>query len=90
MYSYCLNSENHILSIAPGDLSGCSDWYKGEIGLTNDELFDAHGAPLYKLVGGIAVMRPEEERMAEWTPEPEPEPTADDYREALEKLGVIL
>ena len=65
--SYCLDAKNRIIALCPDDLSGCSDWYRGDIGLsTNDELYDTHGAALYKLVNGIAVARSETERSKDW------------------------
>ena len=65
--SYCLDSENRIIALCPDDLSGCSDWYMGEIGLSmGNELYDEHGATYYKLVDGKAVERSEEERRSEW------------------------
>lgn len=36
-------------------------------------LYDDHGACMYKLINGAAVERSEEERMADWPEEPEPE-----------------
>ena len=91
MYSYCIDSENRVLSVCPDDLRGTTGWDYGDIGLTpNDNLWDDHGAALYKLAGGKAVERTMEERMADWPAEPEPEAALDDYAEALEMLGVIL
>lgn len=87
-YSYCLEGDK-IVSICPDDLSGCSDWHRGEIGLTpEDNLWDEHGAALYRLENELAVERSIEERMADWPAEPEIEATAEDYRAALADLGV--
>lgn len=89
--SYYMDSEKRIMSICNDDLTGTSDWYRGEIGLTvNDNLTDDHGAFLYKLENGIAVERAIEERMADWPEEPEPEATLEDYAEALSRLGVTV
>ena len=87
--SYSVDSEERLISVCDDDLSGCTDWYAGDVGLTpNDDLWDDHGAALYKVVNGVAVERTLEERMADWPQEPEPEATVDDYAEALARLGV--
>ena len=71
--SYCLDSENRIIALCPDDLSGCSDWYRSDIGLAMGKtLYDEHGAAMYKLADGKAVKRSEEERRPEWI-EPEHE-----------------
>lgn len=65
--SYCIDSEGRITSLCPDDLSGCSDWAYGDIGLKmSDELYDMYNAALYKLVDGKAVERTEQERSKDW------------------------
>ena len=65
--SYCVDDEERIISLCMDDLSGCSDWAYGDIGLKMDDaLYDIHGAALYKLVNGIAVARSETERSKDW------------------------
>lgn len=59
-----------VLALNPNNMTGNSGWSGTTVealGLTvDDDLHDAHGAPLYKLEDGTAVLRAEEERKAEW------------------------
>lgn len=74
MISICTDDRGCITSLCPDDLTGTSGWQKAgkKFNLTmNDDIFDSHGAPLYKLVSGKAVARPEEERMQDWPEEPD-------------------
>ena len=94
-YSYYIDSESRILSVCPDDLTGTSDWYWLELGLTPDSvLTDDHGAALYKYEGYEVVERSLEERMADWPPEmpdaESDEATDADYAEQLSRLGVIV
>ena len=77
--SVCTDAENRITSLCVDDLSGCSDWQRTTVealGLGMDaELWDDHGAALYRLKNGVAVHRSEAERQADWQAEEEPEPT---------------
>ena len=77
--SVCTDAENRITSLCLDDLSGCSDWQRTTVealGLGMDaELWDDHGACLYRLENGVAVPRSEAERQADWPAEEEPEPT---------------
>lgn len=77
--SVCTDAENRITSLCLDDLSGCSDWQRTTVealGLGMDaELWDDHGACLYRLENGVAVPRSEAERQADWPTEEEPEPT---------------
>lgn len=82
-----------IRIIEPKDLTGNTDWIRADLDAETVEkltghLHDDHGAPMYKWIGGEAVERTEAERMEDWEPEPEPEATAEDYREMLRELGV--
>lgn len=84
--SYCVDSESRLTSLSPYDMSGNTDWYcttVDALGLTMDDaLWDDHGACLYKVEDGAAVLRSEEERRADW-PEPEPEP---EHQPTVEEL----
>lgn len=75
----CTDAENRITSLCLDDLSGCSDWQRTTVealGLGMDaELWDDHGAALYRLENGVAVPRSEAERQADWPTEEELEPT---------------
>ena len=77
--SVCTDAGNRITSLCVDDLSSCSDWQRTTVealGLGMDaELWDDHGAALYRLENGVAVPRPEAERQADWPEEEEPEPT---------------
>ena len=94
MYSIYVDPRNAaIRMIEPKDLTGNTYWHCVELDAETAEaltghLHDDHGAPMYKWIGGEAVERTEEERMEDWEPEPEPEATAEDYREMLRELGV--
>ena len=95
MYSLFISPcKSTIEHTEPKDMSGNTDWYWMELDdetaakLTERNLNDDHGAAYYKMVDGNVVERTEEERQAEWQPEPEPEATVDDYREMLRGLGV--
>lgn len=76
-----------VMAYNCGSMDGNTDWvyYGGEL---SGEITDDHGAALYRLLDGELIERSEEERMKDWLPEPEPEATADDYREMLRELGV--
>lgn len=73
--SVCTDAENRITSLCVDDLSGCSDWQRTTVealGLGMDaELWDDHGAALYRLENGVAVPRSEAERQADWPEEPD-------------------
>lgn len=90
IYSYCLDEEKRIISICADDLSGCSDWHRGDIDLTPaDDLTDDHGAALYKIDNGEIVKRTLEDRMADWPLEQQDdEATLEDYLIAIGRLGV--
>ena len=86
--SYCIDTEARITSLCPNDMSGNSDWYLSTVqalGLDMDSnLYDDHGACLYKLVDSAAVLRSEEERRTDWPEEPEPVPSPEERIAALE------
>ena len=79
MVSVYTDSRHCILSICRDDLSGCSDWQLADIALTpEDDVTDSHGAALYRLENGEVITRSEEERMADWPAEEEPEPSEEE------------
>ena len=54
-------------------MGGNDGWQQADVDLNLDsQLFDEKGAALYKLVNGQKVLRTEEERRADWQPDPEP------------------
>ena len=69
-----------ILAASAADMAGNTDWHRVELPeqtarmLLTGDIFDDHGAALYKWTGSEVVVRSEEERRQEW-PEPET-PTA--------------
>ena len=79
LISYCVDADGRITSLCPHDMAGNSDWYTSTVetlGLGMDaELWDDHGAAMYRLEDGVAVPRSEAERQADWLTEEEPEPT---------------
>lgn len=82
-----------IRIIEPKDLTGNTYWNYVELdaetaGKLNAHLRDNRGAPMYKWIGGEVIERTEAERMEDWEPDPQPEATAEDYREMLRELGV--
>lgn len=52
----------------------------------NTPLTDEKGAALYKLANGEIVERTQEEREADWPPEPEPPTTIEDVVDAINAL----
>ena len=91
--SYCIDAEARITSLCPNDMSGNSDWYLSTVqalGLDMDsELYDDHGACLYRLENGAAVLRTEEERRADWPEEPEEPPTMEERMDAVEADNLV-
>lgn len=75
LISYCVGADARITSLCPYNMAGNSDWYKSTVealGLGMDaELWDDHGACLYRLENGVAVPRSEAERQADWPEEPD-------------------
>lgn len=89
MLSICTDDRGCITSLCPDDLTGTTGWQKAgkKFNLTiDDDIFDQHGAPLYKLVSGKAVERSEEERMEDWPPPPEPS----EYDQLVEAARILL
>ena len=79
--------ENKIDAVNPNNKDGCTGWQEIPDGLTvNSPLTDEKGAFLYKLVDGAIVERSQEEREADWPPEPEPPTTLEDVVEGLNAL----
>ena len=75
LISYCVDADGRITSLCPHDMAGNSDWYTSTVetlGLGMDaELWDDHGAAMYRLEDGVAVPRSEAERQADWPEEPD-------------------
>lgn len=87
MLYYSVNDKGCLVSISYDDLSGCSDWYSGDVGLTpKDDLFDEFGVYLYKVVNGRAARRSEEERRSDIPELPEPPKS---YDERLDEVELI-
>lgn len=87
--SVCADEAGRITSLCYDDLTGNTGWTRTTVetlGLDMDDaLNDEHGACLYKLVGGHAVERTIEERMADWPPEPDPVQTPEEKIAELEE-----
>lgn len=65
--------QDRIMGLNNNNMAGNDGWQQAEIELDiNAQLFDEKGAALYKLVNGQKVLRTEEERAADWQPDPEP------------------
>ena len=77
-----------VMSYNYGDMSGNTDWVYYDGALPSENLTDDHGAAMYQMFDGAVLERPLAERMKDWPHEPEPEATAEDYREMLRELGV--
>lgn len=62
-----------IMGVNNNNMTGNTGWQQADaVALTvNDILTDDHGAALYKLEGGEAVERTQEEREADWPDDPE-------------------
>ena len=68
--------DGRVLALNAGDMTGNSGWQQVSTDLTpDDRLKDDHGAALYKVVNGTTQERTQQEREADWPPEPEPVPT---------------
>lgn len=68
--------DGRVLALNSGDMTGNTGWQQVNTTLTpNDRLTDDHGAALYKVVNGTTQERTQQEREADWPPEPEPVPT---------------
>lgn len=74
MYGYVM--DGRLLALNENDMTGNSGWEPVATALKpEDRLTDEHGAALYKIVGGSVQERTQEEREADWPPEPTPQPT---------------
>lgn len=86
--SVCTDAENRITSLSPYDMTGNTDWHcttVDALGLAMDsELWDDHGACLYKVEDDVAVLRSEEERRADWPEEPDTAQSQEERIAALE------
>lgn len=73
----CLNDKYSIVSLCIDDLSGNTGWIRcdtNELGIDmTANLFDEHGAPMYKLIDGVAVERSIVERTEDWIDDYTPE-----------------
>lgn len=86
----CTDEANRITSLCLDDLTGNTGWKRTTVGTLkldiDAEIFDDHGACLYRLSGNKAVLRSEEERMADWPedePTPEESPTVEELQEKV-------
>lgn len=74
MISVCVDIDRKIVSLCPNDMSGNTGWIATDTDILGIDmtanLFDEHGAPMYKLVDGVAVERSIGERMKDWPEEP--------------------
>ncbi len=68
--------DGRVLALNARDMSGNSGWEQVNTTLTpDDRLTDEHGAALYKVVNGTTQERTQQEREADWQPEPAPRPS---------------
>ena len=68
--------DGRVLALNSRDMTGNSGWQQVNTTLTQDDrLTDDHGAALYKVVNGTTQERSQQEREADWPPDPEPVPT---------------
>ena len=72
LYTDCAR---RVLSASSKRMDGNTGWEQAEVtdGFNIDALYDSHGAALYGLIDGRMVERSEDERRADWPPEPMPE-----------------
>ena len=74
--------QDRITGLNNNDMGGNDGWQQANVDLDiNAQLFDEKGAALYKLLNGQKILRTEQERMADWPPDPEPS-EADQLAEA--------
>ena len=74
MFAYAVGGL--LMALNANDMTGNSDWMEINTTLTpEDRLADDQGAALYKIVAGEVVERTEQERQADWPPEPAPTPS---------------
>ena len=82
----CVDNEGRVLAMNAGDMTGNSGWQQVNTTLTPaDRLTDDHGAALYKVVNGTTQERTQQEREADWPPDPEPVPTLNERMTAAEE-----
>lgn len=68
--------DGRVLALNARDMSGNSGWQQVNTTLTpDDRLTDEHGAALYKVVNGTTQERTQQEREADWQPDPAPQPS---------------
>lgn len=68
--------DGRVLALNEGNMAGNSGWQQVNTVLTPaDQLTDDHGAALYKVVNGTTQARTQQEREADWPPEPTPVPS---------------
>lgn len=75
------------------DMTGNTGWQRmpmGKLGLCmDDDLTDEHGACLYRLEDGVAVLRPEEERRQDWPDEASETEAEDQTTALLERVDML-
>lgn len=75
MFGY-VDNQGRLLGLNEADMGGNSGWQQIATDLSvNDPLTDDHGAALYKVVNGTTQNRSQQEREADWPPEPAPQPS---------------
>lgn len=86
--SVCVDAQNHVTGVCPDNLTGGAGWVWVNTELTPmDNLEDANGVALYKLVDGAVVKRTQEELSADHPAiVVEPEPTLETRVEEIEAL----
>lgn len=74
MYAFVDNGR--VFGLNDNNMTGNSGWQQVNTVLTpEDQLTDDHGAALYKVVNGTVQERTQEEREADWPPDPTPVPS---------------
>lgn len=88
MMSVCVDKQGCVTGVCPDNLTGGDGWHWMETKLMpSDNLEDANGIALYKLVDGVVVKRTQEELSADLPAiVVEPEPTLETRVEEIEAL----
>lgn len=88
-----IDSAGRVLGANPNDMEGNTGWEQAEVPKDFDinQLYDDHGAALYKIVGGKLIERSEEERQADWpAPEPVPVDPARQLRADVDYIAMMM